>query len=254
MPVRSGWRCCGMPMVAAAMPTPTPTSPSVPGETAAHDAVAAPAASNPGGPLSLADLPKNLLRSGIEAGRCGWASGFWRIRRGWRTVGCQRLRCRITRMHRAAAWTALPNPIRCSMNSYFWLVDAAIYDVPTQLGTLAGLAGGSQTANSNGLQDGYQDAYYGQSDQQAELWQDPDVLPQLLDWEPVSAVRLAWCRVHDGEFQEPRQSDKRGAGDGLGPGRSCVPRPVVRLADLLGDRGGPAICRVQRSVPTGVPL
>jgi hypothetical protein len=93
---------------------------------------------------------------------------------------------------------------------YFWLVDARSYLEPSQAPGIQGMpgGGGSQTATPSGLQYGYQDAYYSQSEQQAELWQDPDVLPQLLDWQPQPAVRLAWCRVHDGEFLQPRYADE----------------------------------------------
>jgi len=31
-------------------------------------------------------------------------------------------------------------------------------------------------------------------------------LPQLLEWKGSPMVRLAWCRVHNGEFQQPRRS------------------------------------------------
>ena len=37
---------------------------------------------------------------------------------------------------------------------------------------------------------------------------DPTKLPQLLLWESDPMVHLAWCRVHNGEFQQPRRSDE----------------------------------------------
>lgn len=37
-------------------------------------------------------------------------------------------------------------------------------------------------------------------------WQKEDKLPGLLQWNSDPMVHLRWCRVHNGEFQEPRQS------------------------------------------------
>lgn len=37
-------------------------------------------------------------------------------------------------------------------------------------------------------------------------WRDPTTLPKLLSWQPEPVVHLAWCRVHNGEFQQPRRS------------------------------------------------
>lgn len=37
-------------------------------------------------------------------------------------------------------------------------------------------------------------------------WQRNDKLPGLLQWQSEPIVHLRWCRVHNGEFQEPRQS------------------------------------------------
>ena len=55
-------------------------------------------------------------------------------------------------------------------------------------------------------QDGYQRTSTTRAQQEAALWQDPTQLPQLLDWQSSPTVRLAWCRVHNGEFQQPRRS------------------------------------------------
>jgi hypothetical protein len=39
-------------------------------------------------------------------------------------------------------------------------------------------------------------------------WDDPNELPSLLYWDSEPAVHLAWCRVHNGEFKQPRRSDE----------------------------------------------
>ena len=37
-------------------------------------------------------------------------------------------------------------------------------------------------------------------------WHRPDRLPQLLHWQSAPMMHLAWCRLHNGEFQQPRRS------------------------------------------------
>src|SRR4029434_1036124 len=37
-------------------------------------------------------------------------------------------------------------------------------------------------------------------------WHRPDKLPGLLHWNAKAMVHLRWCRVHNGEFQQPRRS------------------------------------------------
>lgn len=39
-------------------------------------------------------------------------------------------------------------------------------------------------------------------------WEEPATLPGLLLWNAEPMVHLAWCRVHNGEFQQPRRSDE----------------------------------------------
>ena len=87
---------------------------------------------------------------------------------------------------------------------YFWLVDSKVYTYTD-----------STDAQSNGdasftgsLQFGFQDSYYDRFQQQSAEWNDEDQVPSLLaKWEPNFAVRLAWCRVHNGEFDQPRKSE-----------------------------------------------
>lgn len=65
---------------------------------------------------------------------------------------------------------------------YFWLVDGRHFDGSTQ------------------------NSYYDPTTQEAAPWETASQLPTLLQWAPQSTVRLAWCRVHNGQFQPPRRS------------------------------------------------
>jgi hypothetical protein len=87
---------------------------------------------------------------------------------------------------------------------YFWLVPAEIYtytdDTDSQMQGDASFTGSYQF--------GFQDSFYDQIQQQSAEWDDEDQVPQLLaKWQPEPAVRLAWCRVHNGQFGQPRKSD-----------------------------------------------
>jgi hypothetical protein len=66
---------------------------------------------------------------------------------------------------------------------YFWLVDGNHF--------------GPQT----------QDPFYDQNLQVSTPWHDCQSLTSLLNWPADPLIRLAWCRVHNGEFQQPRRSD-----------------------------------------------
>jgi hypothetical protein len=83
---------------------------------------------------------------------------------------------------------------------YFWLVDAEYYDSAPLPGTPP------PSESDDGYQYGFQDDYYDPSQQQSAYWEDPTQLPPLLAWTPLPMVRLAWCRVHAGVFQQPRRS------------------------------------------------
>jgi hypothetical protein len=107
---------------------------------------------------------------------------------------------------------------------YFWLIDSRQFVEPgppnvVKPGTPGMVAlktsanksqrqGGSQTGTPLDEEFGFQDAYYDASLQDASGWHDPDELPKLLAWEPEPQVRLAWCRVHNGEFQQLRRSEE----------------------------------------------
>ncbi|HTY26693.1 MAG TPA: hypothetical protein VMD51_00905, partial [Mycobacterium sp.] len=54
---------------------------------------------------------------------------------------------------------------------------------------------------------GFQDSYYDNFQQQSTEWDNENQVPPLLaKWEPTAATRLAWCRVHNGQFGQPRRS------------------------------------------------
>ena len=79
---------------------------------------------------------------------------------------------------------------------YFWLLDSRFYTAQTQ------------------------DADW--------HWGNEDELPQLLYWGSEPLVRLAWCRVHNGEFQQPRRSDEGVQVDGK-------TTPQLELLGRAGD-------------------
>ena len=66
---------------------------------------------------------------------------------------------------------------------YFWLIDCEHYDLPDR--QIAELAPDDPTL--------------------ATAWEDPRHAPALLEWKPSRAVALRWCRVHNGQFGEPRR-------------------------------------------------
>lgn len=74
---------------------------------------------------------------------------------------------------------------------YFWLVNSEYYD-PSVLNPV----------------DPYQDADWGVAPPDTTSdWHRLHRLPQLLVWPKRPMVKLAWCRVHNGEFQTPRSTD-----------------------------------------------
>ena len=82
---------------------------------------------------------------------------------------------------------------------YFWLVDGRHFD-PHDAQRF------DQNTPSAFTYDAQQNAYYDPSAQESTPWHDPKKLPNLLEWSPKPMVRLAWCRVHNGEFQQQRIS------------------------------------------------
>jgi hypothetical protein len=98
---------------------------------------------------------------------------------------------------------------------YFWLIDSRHFNPDNQ-------------AVYSGIFDGERNEYYDQNSQSSIPWHDPGELPGLLAWPSEPMVRLAWCRVHDGEFQQPRRSVW---------GIAYQPGGVVPDLDFLGRVG-----------------
>ena len=83
---------------------------------------------------------------------------------------------------------------------YFWLVAGRYFDnAPAPSGV-------APSETNDGYQYGFQDDYYDPDQQQSTYWQDLTQLPQLLAWSSQPMVRLAWCRVHEGQFLQPQRS------------------------------------------------
>lgn len=74
---------------------------------------------------------------------------------------------------------------------YFWIEDARRYDAQEQI------AEWGATADDPGAEI--------VGDPQTD-WHRADKLPGLLHWESEPMVHLRWCRVHNGEFQQPHRS------------------------------------------------
>ena len=87
---------------------------------------------------------------------------------------------------------------------YFWLIDTQVYASPGDSST----SQNGDASFTGSYQFGFQDPYYDQFQQQSAEWNDEDQVPPLLaKWQPGPAVRLAWCRVHNGQFGQPRRSE-----------------------------------------------
>ena len=87
---------------------------------------------------------------------------------------------------------------------YFWLVDTQFYTYTDDTDAQSN----PDVSFSGSYQVGFQDSYYDQFQQQSAEWNDEDQVPALLaKWQPNPAVRLSWCRVHNGEFGQPRKSE-----------------------------------------------
>jgi hypothetical protein len=82
---------------------------------------------------------------------------------------------------------------------YFWLIPSSVYEPPSTPAPTGFAAIGD-------YQNGDQDDFYDPVQQTSTVWQDPTQLPQLLAWPASPTVRLAWCRVHNGQFGQPRRS------------------------------------------------
>jgi hypothetical protein len=86
---------------------------------------------------------------------------------------------------------------------YFWLINTEFYDYTDQ----TDFQSNSNVSFTGSYQFGFQDSHYDQFQQQSAEWNDEDQVPPLLaKWQPNPAVRLAWCRVHNGQFGQPQRS------------------------------------------------
>jgi hypothetical protein len=86
---------------------------------------------------------------------------------------------------------------------YFWLINTQFYAYTDQTDA----QDGADASFTGSYQFGFQDSYYDSYQQQSAEWDDEDQVPSLLaKWQPNPAVRLAWVRVHNGEFGQPRTS------------------------------------------------
>jgi hypothetical protein len=83
---------------------------------------------------------------------------------------------------------------------YFWLIPGAYFDNPKLPPAF------TPVEPNDGYQFGFQDDFYDPAAQQAGYWWDATQLPSLLAWPSQPMVRLAWCLVHNGRFQQPRRS------------------------------------------------
>lgn len=92
---------------------------------------------------------------------------------------------------------------------YFWLSDSRYYNPPKQDPDLIpkkpdkGNEGGGNGRGIRSIRTGSQ-----QQQNSESAWHKDDQLPKLLYWESEPMVHLAWCRIHNGEFQQPRRSDE----------------------------------------------
>lgn len=117
----------------------------------------------------------------------------------------------------ASRFVPRPGPFGAEVDEYyFWLIPAQVYTACADKNASAV----DDSTFTGTYQFGFQDPYYDEVQQQSAEWDDDTQVPKLLaSWLPGQAVRLAWCRVHNGEFGQPRRSDK------------CV--PVDGQPDLL---------------------
>ena len=91
---------------------------------------------------------------------------------------------------------------------YFWLTDTRFYAYTGQTDAQGADPAGGDASFAGSYQFGFQDSYYDSYQQQSAEWNHEDQVPSLLArWQPNPGVRLAWCRVHNGQFGQPRTSE-----------------------------------------------
>ncbi|GAA2443725.1 hypothetical protein GCM10010191_70430 [Actinomadura vinacea] len=104
---------------------------------------------------------------------------------------------------------------------YFWLLDSRFYKAVTQV---ADDGHGQMPAPTDPTDPTDTEDPGGKV---PWSWHDANILPRLLQWSSDPAVHLAWCRVHDGEFTQPRRSSE--------PLRVDAPEPELAFAGRSDD-------------------
>jgi hypothetical protein len=113
---------------------------------------------------------------------------------------------------------------------YFWLLDARFFQAIND-------------TDSPSFTIFEQDDYYDPFSQESTVWHDPAQQPQLLTWLSSPIVRLAWSRVHNGEFKQPRRSYA---------GVQVMPGGASPDLSFLGRVGDSLVFQVSTGiVPTG---
>jgi Tc toxin complex TcA C-terminal TcB-binding domain len=112
---------------------------------------------------------------------------------------------------------------------YFWLLDSRFFKAV-------------DAADSPSFFNSEQDDYYDPTTQDSTPWHDDTQLPNLLEWNSSQAVRLAWCRVHNGEFKQPRKST----------GAVQIPTGAATDLTFLGREADSLVFQVNGGIaPTG---
>ncbi len=95
-----------------------------------------------------------------------------------------------------------------------------------------------------------QDADWGANGDNLQTdWHRPEELPGLLNWIPKKIIHLRWCRVHNGEFQQPRQSY-----EGVIVDESVVLSPGQEELSFRGREGDSLYFHcIRGKAPTGYP-
>ena len=116
---------------------------------------------------------------------------------------------------------------------YFWLVNTQFYAYTDQTDA----QDGGDASFTGSYQFGFQDSYYDQYQQQsARVGRRGPGAVAAGEWQPSPAVRLAWCRVHNGQFGQPRRSPTavavsraraRSRCSWGGPGTRCTSRSAA---------------------------
>ena len=133
---------------------------------------------NDGQELRSADLP-DVASGGRPFGYEIYPSGCGRYTTGHYDV---RTKVRCTESSACCSVCGKTHPALMD-EYYFWIEESRYYNEQEQVAEWGAIADDPQTD-----------------------WHRQERLPGLLHWESTLMVHLRWCRVHNGEFQQPRQS------------------------------------------------